>query len=67
MDDCVPAVVAAVEAYRHRKHRIKNIEQLPLVLGLLQEENAIMSREHNPSLWNVPYSSYVFGKQSQVN
>ena len=45
MDDYVSAVTVAVAAYRRRKQRIKNINQLALVLGLLDEEDAIVSRE----------------------
>ena len=45
MTDCVPAVAAAVTAYRRRKQRIKNIDQLAHVLGLLDEEDAIMSQD----------------------
>ena len=32
-DDCVAAVTVAVAAYRRRKQRIKNTNQLALVLG----------------------------------
>ena len=46
MDDCVAEVVAAVAAYRRRKQRIKNIDQLPLVLGLLDEEDGIICSLH---------------------
>ena len=53
MGDCVAAVTVAVAAYRRRKQRIKNINQLALVLRLLDEEDAIVSREHICSLWNV--------------
>ena len=38
-DDCVAAVTVVVAAYRRRKQRIKNINQLALVLGLLDEED----------------------------
>ena len=44
MDDCVAAVTAAVAPYRRRKQRIKNMNHLALVLGLLDEEDAIVSR-----------------------
>ena len=44
-DDCVAAVTVAVAAYRRRKQGIKNINQLALVLGLLDEEDAVVSRE----------------------
>ena len=54
MDDCVAATTVAVEAYRRRKQRIKNISQLALVLGLLDEEVAIVPREHVCNLRNVP-------------
>ena len=53
MDDCVAAMTIAVAAYRRRKRRIKNIDRLALVLGLLDEEDAIVSREHFCSLCNV--------------
>ena len=52
MTDCVAAVTAAVAAYRCRKQRIKNINQLAH-LGLLDEEDAIVSREHTCSLCDV--------------
>ena len=42
MDDHVAAVTVGVAAYRRRKQRIKNINQLALVLGLLGEEDAIV-------------------------
>ena len=45
-DDCVVAVTVAVAAYRRRKQRIKNTNQLALVLGLLDEEDAVVSREN---------------------
>ena len=45
-DDCVAAVTVAVAAYRRRKQRIKNTNQLALVLGLLDEEDAVVSREN---------------------
>ena len=53
MDDYVAAVTVAVAAYRRRKQRIKNINKLALVLGLLDEEDAVVSREHICSLCNV--------------
>ena len=53
MDEYVAAVTVAVAAYGRRKHRIKNINQLALVLGLLEEKDAIVSREHICSLSNV--------------
>ena len=47
LDDCVAAVTVAVAAYRRRKQRIKNINQLAIVLGLLDEEDtAVVSREN---------------------
>ena len=39
-------MTAAVAACRRRKQRIKNINQLALVLGLPDEEDAMVSREH---------------------
>ena len=45
-DDCVAVVTVAVAAYRRRKQRIKNTNQLALVLGLLDEEDAVVSREN---------------------
>ena len=53
MDDSVAAVTAAVAAHRRHKQRIKNINQLALVLGLLDVEDAIVSREHICSLCSV--------------
>ena len=53
MDDYLAAVTVAVAAYRHRKQRIKNSNQLALALGLLDEEDAIVSREHICTLCNV--------------
>ena len=44
-DDCVAAVTVAVAAYRRCKQRIKNTNQLAFVLGLLDEEDAVVSRE----------------------
>ena len=41
MDDYVAAVTVAEAAYRRRKQRIKNINQLAVILGLLKEEDAI--------------------------
>ena len=62
MDDWVAAVAASVAAYRHRKLRIKNISQLALVLGLLDEEDAIVSREQSCSFCNVRRAAvYVLG------
>ena len=52
MDDYVAAVRVAVAACRRRKQRIKNINQLALVLGLLDVEDAIVSREHIGSFCN---------------
>ena len=45
-DDCVAAVTAAVAAYRRRKQRIKNTNQLALVLGLIDKEDAVVSPEN---------------------
>ena len=45
-DDCVAAVTVAMAPYRRRKQRIKNTNQLALVLGLLEEEDAVVSREN---------------------
>ena len=62
MDDCAAAVAASVAAYRHRKLRIKNINQLALVLMLLNEEDTIVSREQICSFCNVRRAAlYVFG------
>ena len=63
MDDCVAPVAASVAAYRHRKLKIKNINQLALVLGLLDEEDAIVSREQICSFCNVRRAAvYVLGR-----
>ena len=48
MDDSLAAVTAAA-VYRRRKQRIKNNNQLALVLGLLDEEDAISSEHSSPS------------------
>ena len=40
-------------AYRHRKQRIKNANKLTLVLGLSDEKDVIVSREHFCSFCNV--------------
>ena len=63
MDDYVAAVKVTVAAYRCRKQRIKNINQLALVLGLLDEKDAIMSRERICSFCNVRRAAvyYVLG------
>ena len=54
MDDRVAAVTVAVASYRRRKRRIKDINQLAaLVLGMLDEEGAIVSREHICGVCNV--------------
>ena len=45
-DDCVAAVTVAMAACRRRKQRIKNTNQSALVLGLLDEEDAVVSREN---------------------
>ena len=44
MDDYVGAVAAAVAPYLRRKQRIKTIAQWAIALGLLDEEDAIMSQ-----------------------
>ena len=62
MDDCVAAVAASEAVYRHRKLRIKNTNQLALVLGLLDEEDAIVSREQICSFCKVRRAAvYVLG------
>ena len=62
MDDYVAAVTVAVAAHRRRKQRIKNINLLVLVLGLLDEEDAIVSREQICSFCNVRREAvYVLG------
>ena len=61
MDDYVAAVTVAVAAYRRRRAENKNINQLTLVLGLLDEEDTIVSREHICSLCNVRRNGYVLG------
>ena len=38
-------VAAAVAVYRHRKERVEVIAQLAPLLGLLDEEDAIMSKD----------------------
>ena len=53
MDDCIAAVMAAVEVFRRRNERIKNINQLTLVQELVDEEDAIVSRERVCSLCNM--------------
>ena len=53
MNDYVAAVTVTVAAYRRRKQEIKHINQFALVLGLLDEEDAIVSREHICSFCNV--------------
>ena len=63
MGDYVAAVTVAVAAYRRRKQRIKNVNKLALVLGLLDEKDAIVSREHICSLCNVrraPVTSSIY-------
>ena len=64
MDDCVVAVTAAVAAYLRGKQRIKNVNQLELVLGFLDVDDAILSQEHICSLCNLrctACSNYVLG------
>ena len=41
MDNCVAAMTAAVAAYRRRKPRIKNNNQLAPVLGLIDKEDVM--------------------------
>ena len=54
MDDSAAAMTAAVAANRHRKYRVKSINQFALVIvGLLGEEDAIVSREHICRLGNA--------------
>ena len=53
IDDYVAAVTIAVAAHRCRKQRITSINQLALVLGLVDEEDAIVFREHICSFCNV--------------
>ena len=59
----VAAVTVAVAAYRRRKQRIKNTYQLALVLGLLDEEDAVVSREDICSLCNVPRAAATSSAQ----
>ena len=59
MDDCVAAVAAAVAAYRRRKQRIKNIDQLALVRGLLDEEDATMSQDGRRTYLWLSVTSFV--------
>ena len=62
MDGYVAAVTVAVAAYRRRKQRIENINQLALVLGLLDEECAVVSREQICRFCNVHRAAvYVLG------
>ena len=53
MDDCVASVTAAVAVYRRHNQKIKNTNHLALVLGLLDEEDAIVSRDHTCSLLSL--------------
>ena len=53
IDDCVAAATATVASYGHSKQIIKNINQLALVLGLHKVEDAVVSREHTYSLYNL--------------
>ena len=53
MDDSAAAGAVVVVARRRRTQRIKNIAQLALILGLLDEEGAVVSREHICSFCNV--------------
>ena len=62
MGDCVAAVTASGAEYPHRKLRIKSIDQLALVIGLLDEEDAIVSREQICGFCNVRRAAVdVFG------
>ena len=62
MDDYVAAVTVAVAAYRRRKQRIENINQLALVLGLLDEEYVVVSREQICRFCNMRRAAvYVLG------
>ena len=62
MDYCVAAVAVSIAECPHRKLRIKNINQLALVLGLLDEEDAIVSREQICRFCNVRRAAvYVLG------
>ena len=63
MDDCVPAVAAAVAPNRRRKQRIKSINQMALALVLLDVEDAIVSREHIWSLCNLRHTAVTFSVQ----
>ena len=65
VDDCVAAVTAVVAAYRRRKQRIENIDQLALVLGAAPRARGRCnrgSRTHQMEPWQCEsYSSYVLG------
>ena len=66
MDDCVAAVTAVVAAYRRRKQRIKNNSRLALVLRLLDEEDALVSRENICSLSNVRRTAVLLTSSVQI-
>ena len=62
MDNCVAVVMAAVAAYRCRKQRTKNIDQLPLVLGWsTRKTQSCPENISKCSLCNVSFSGYVLG------
>ena len=62
MDDCVASVTAAVAAYLRRK----NFNQLALVLKLLGEEDAVVSRENICGLCNLHRTAAVVTSSVQI-
>ena len=66
MDDYVAAVTVTMAAYRRRKQRIKNINQLALLLELLDEEDAIVSQEHICSPCNVRRAAITVSVQTRM-